>query len=100
MFTIYIFNRHWYITAGLPTVLGINTVPFLFATSETLRNRKAFPERTSLLISIAFTLFVYSLLPHKEFRFILPLLPMCLYIVSDYISRWSRKASTFVKNIS
>lgn len=88
--------RHWYFTIGLPTVLGIATVPFLFAASETLRNRVVFPERFSLLVSIFFTLVVYSLLPHKEFRFVLPLLPMCLYISADYLSRWSRKTSGWV----
>lgn len=86
-------NWHWYLTSGLPTVLGINSIPFLLAASDTIRHQRLHPERTALLISIAFTLIAYSLLAHKEFRFVLALLPMCLYIAADYLSRWSRKAS-------
>lgn len=84
---------HWYVTAGLPVVLSITTIPFLLAASQTIRSRHVFPERIALLISILFTICVFSLLPHKEFRFMLPVLPMCLYITADYLSRWSRKAS-------
>ncbi|XP_037030520.1 GPI mannosyltransferase 3 [Bradysia coprophila] len=84
---------YWYLVAGLPTVLGLTTLPFLLATIDTLLNRSTFPQRLVLLWSIVFTLAIYSLLPHKEFRFILPILPMCLYITSDYLSRWSRKAN-------
>lgn len=84
---------HWYLTAGLPTVLGITTVPFLFACSDTIRHRATFPERSALLTSVAFTLLAYSTLTHKEFRFVLALLPMCLYVTADYLARWSRKAS-------
>lgn len=87
---------HWYLTTGLPTVLGLTTVPFLFATSQTIRSRAVFPERMALLYAISFTVLVFSLLPHKEFRFMLPVLPMCLFISADYLSRWSRKASRCV----
>lgn len=85
---------HWYCSIGLPTVLGISALPFLLGVYETIRHRHIYGDRLSLLSSIAFTLFAYSLLAHKEFRFILPLLPMCLYIAGDHLSRWSRKAST------
>ncbi len=95
---IFIRSRYWYLVVGLPVVLGLTTLPFLLATGETLRNRVVFPQRTVLLWSILFTLTIYSLLPHKEFRFILPILPMCLYITSDYLSRWSRKANRYMEN--
>ncbi|XP_001864746.2 GPI mannosyltransferase 3 [Culex quinquefasciatus] len=84
---------YWYANVGLPTVLGIGTLPFLFAAVETIRNRQTFKERSILLTVITFTLVIYSLLPHKEFRFILQILPLCLYVSADYLSRWSRKAS-------
>lgn len=81
---------YWYLTTGIPTILGTITIPLLLAISETIRNRNLFPERLTLLASMVFTLVVYSLLPHKEFRFMLPILPMCLYISADYLSQWSR----------
>lgn len=85
--------RYWYLVVGLPITLGLLIFPFSLATVETLLNRSVFPQRFVLLSSIAFTLVIYSSLPHKEFRFILPILPMCLFITSDYLSRWSRKAN-------
>lgn len=84
---------YWYVNVGLPTVLGIGTLPFLLAAVETIRHRHAYKERSLLLTVILFTLVIYSLLPHKEFRFILQILPICLYVSADYLSRWSRKAS-------
>ncbi|XP_050069537.1 GPI mannosyltransferase 3 [Anopheles maculipalpis] len=85
---------YWYVYAGLPTVLGIFVLPFLLAAYDTVRHRKVYKERAILLVSVGFTVLVYSLLSHKEFRFLLPVLPMCLYITADYLVRWSRKASS------
>ncbi|XP_062561074.1 GPI mannosyltransferase 3 [Armigeres subalbatus] len=84
---------YWYVNVGLPTVLGISTLPFLLAAVETLRHRQVYKERAILLTSVLFTLVVYSMLPHKEFRFLLQILPICLYVSADFLSRWSRKAS-------
>lgn len=84
---------YWYVNVGLPTVLGIGTLPFLLSVVETVRNRQVFKERAVLLTTVVFTVTVYSLLPHKEFRFLLQILPICLYVSADYLSRWSRKAS-------
>lgn len=86
-------NWHWYIYNGLPTVLGVHSIPFLLGSFDVAHDRRQFPERFILLTSIGFTLAVYTLLAHKEARFMLALLPMCQYIGADYLSRWSRKAS-------
>lgn len=85
---------YWYLAIGLPAVLGINLLPFLAATYQVLRHRAAHHTQLLLLAIIAFTIVVYSALPHKEFRFILPLLPMVSYMVQDRLVTWSRKAST------
>lgn len=86
---------HWYFTMGLPTIMGTFVIPFVFAIIQTLRQPQMYPERMDLMYSILFTLIVYSLQPHKEFRFILPLLPICLHITTSFLSNWSRKASYF-----
>uniref|UniRef100_A0A182PZW1 Mannosyltransferase n=1 Tax=Anopheles farauti TaxID=69004 RepID=A0A182PZW1_9DIPT len=85
---------YWYLYAGLPAVLGVYVPPFLLAAYETVRHRQVYRERAILLCSVFFTVLVYSLLSHKEFRFLVPVLPMCLYITADYLARWSRKASS------
>ncbi|XP_052866537.1 GPI mannosyltransferase 3 [Anopheles cruzii] len=85
---------YWYVSTGLPIVLGVGIVPFVLACYDTVRNRQVYPQRMVLLSSILFTVALYSVLSHKEFRFLLPVLPMCLFVSSDYLSRWSRKASS------
>ncbi|XP_031641017.1 GPI mannosyltransferase 3-like [Contarinia nasturtii] len=84
---------YWYFTIGLPTVLGIVTLPFAFAVVQTLQNHTIYSDRYDLLKATAFTLAVYSFLNHKEFRFILPLLPICLHITADTLKNWSHNAS-------
>lgn len=87
---------YWYLNVGLPTILGITFVPFVFSAIQTLRHYQVYEQRLVLLTSVAVTLSVYSVLPHKEFRFLLQILPICLYIASDFLSRWSRKASVLI----
>ncbi|XP_057651282.1 GPI mannosyltransferase 3 [Diorhabda carinulata] len=86
---------HWYLSSGIPSVLGIFLLPFLLATVIVLKNIRIHPIEVVLLSTIAFTVFVYSLLPHKEFRFILPLFPMIFYMTSRFLSAWSRKSTNF-----
>ncbi|XP_059620266.1 GPI mannosyltransferase 3-like [Phlebotomus argentipes] len=85
---------HWYLSTGLPAVLGIATIPFILAIVDSLKKVSIGDSRRLILvISIGTTLVVFSALPHKEFRFILPILPMCLYLSADHLSHWSHKAS-------
>jgi len=86
---------YWYLTVGLPTVLGIGTLPFLLSAVQTIQNYKKseYETRLVLLASVAITLTVYSVLPHKEFRFLLQILPICLYISHDFLKNWSKRAS-------
>ncbi|XP_052749671.1 GPI mannosyltransferase 3 [Galleria mellonella] len=83
---------HWYITQGLPAVLGVNVLPVLASMYAILRRPKE--HKIGLLLLVAATLYValYSFISHKEFRFMLPLLPILLYLAQDVIAPWSRKA--------
>ncbi|XP_022904245.1 GPI mannosyltransferase 3 [Onthophagus taurus] len=92
---------HWYLSNGLPVLLGINFFPFIWAAFSIVKHRETAPNELVLLGTMVFTISVYSWLPHKEYRFILPLLPMALHILADYLSKWSRKANlSFVWIIS
>ncbi|XP_013111842.1 GPI mannosyltransferase 3 isoform X2 [Stomoxys calcitrans] len=87
---------YWYFTVGLPTVLGINFLPFLFGTIETIRKHESYPVRKYLLVTIVLALAVLSAVEHKEFRFVTVLMPLCFYIATDTLTRWSYKASSLV----
>lgn len=69
----------WYVYSALPVLLGLHLFPFLFACYLILRRPALFPRESIMLVVIGWTLLVYSLLSHKEFRFILPLLPLLIY---------------------
>lgn len=84
---------HWYLSSGLTAVLGIGCVPFFLAVLQTASKWNEFEDRKPILISIASTIFIYSFVSHKEFRFLLQILPLCLYLISKYLSEWSRKQS-------
>lgn len=83
---------YWYVTTGWPAVMGICIVPFLLSVVNLITGdyQPNLSIRRKLLTSILFTIFVYSLLNHKEFRFLLPVLPMAMYLVADYLSRVTR----------
>lgn len=83
---------HWYLTQGLPAVLGINLVLVLWSSINILRRPKENKVGLLLLAATALYLAVYSFIPHKEFRFVLPLLPIFTYLAQDVIVPWSWKA--------
>ncbi|KAG7305159.1 hypothetical protein JYU34_010659 [Plutella xylostella] len=84
---------HWYLTQGLPAVLGINLIPVVVAFYSVLRRPRENTQGVLLTAVVALHVALYSFIPHKEFRFVLPLLPIFLYLAQDVIVRWSRKAT-------
>ncbi|XP_046405378.1 GPI mannosyltransferase 3 [Ischnura elegans] len=86
-----IHGLYWYVFCGLPVILGVHFIPFLYKTWEVVKNKGPAIESV-LLFDIAWTTFLFSLLSHKEFRFILPVLPMALYISCRCLSKWSGPA--------
>ncbi|KAG8227894.1 hypothetical protein J437_LFUL008208 [Ladona fulva] len=86
---------YFYLFCGLPVVLGIYIVPFLYGAWVVKKNKGPAIESV-LLFDIAWTIFFFSLMSHKEFRFLLPLVPMALYICCRRMSQWSRQPSSKV----
>ncbi|KAK7913076.1 hypothetical protein WMY93_013287 [Mugilogobius chulae] len=71
---------HWYFTQGFPAVIGPHLPLFLHGCTV------AFKRYKMLLFTIIWTLIVYSLLPHKEFRFIYPVLPLCIIFCGNSLA--------------
>ncbi|CAJ1049174.1 GPI mannosyltransferase 3 [Xyrichtys novacula] len=87
---------HWYLTQGFPVVIGPHLPLFLHGCGL------AFKKYKILLASVVWTIMVYSLLPHKEFRFIYPVLPFCMLFCGvslSYLKAW-RPAAVFVLLVS
>ncbi|KAH0619758.1 hypothetical protein JD844_014015 [Phrynosoma platyrhinos] len=63
---------HWYLTQGLPVVLGPHMPFFIHGCFQAPKRHRLF------LVVVLWTVAVYSMLSHKEFRFIYPVLPLCM----------------------
>lgn len=87
----------WYVYAALPVLLGLHIFPFLFACCLIFKRSALFPRESIMLVTISWTLFVYSLLSHKEFRFILPLLPLLIYTSFAYLNRLNIRVTAKVR---
>jgi hypothetical protein len=79
----------WYILAGLPAIAGILIPLFLFEVMECLRNKMGqqqnwfnHPRDVLLVITVAYVSF-HSISGHKEFRFILPILPLVCILAGN-----------------
>ncbi|XP_058485511.1 GPI mannosyltransferase 3 [Solea solea] len=84
---------HWYLTQGFPVVMGPHLPFFLHGCSL------AFNRYKILLAAVVWTVVVYSFLPHKEFRFIFPVLPLCMIFCGKSLAslrEWRRPAAVFL----
>ncbi|XP_022100896.1 GPI mannosyltransferase 3-like isoform X2 [Acanthaster planci] len=75
---------HWYLTQGLPVMIGTHVFPFI------LGIRLAGRVYRPLVLLMIWTQFVYSLLEHKEYRFLLPLLPIAMSFCGVCFSKLSK----------
>ncbi|XP_077475875.1 GPI alpha-1,2-mannosyltransferase 3-like isoform X2 [Stigmatopora argus] len=84
------FPWHWYLTQGFPIIMGPH-LPFFFHGCYL-----AFRRHRILFVAIAWTVAIYSLLPHKELRFIYPVLPFCMIFCGvslAHMRAWRRAAA-------
>lgn len=81
---------HWLWTQGLPSVLTLQCLPILLGIFTPLR-----PALLPLITAVFYILF-HSALPHKEQRFLLPVIPLlCLYGGSFFADRRHHKLKTY-----
>lgn len=89
----------WYFFAGMPVLLGVHCLTFATGAWKALRHPAKFHRQVVMLVAIGWTVAVYSSIDHKEFRFILPLLPLftCLsaqgiFLLNSALSPLKRKS--------
>ncbi|XP_056135421.1 GPI mannosyltransferase 3 isoform X2 [Lampris incognitus] len=81
---------HWYLTQGFPAVIGPHLPLFLHGCTLASKRYRV------LLVAVVWTVLVYSCLPHKEFRFIYPVLPICMLFSGISLAKlktWRRVAA-------
>ncbi|XP_037689823.1 GPI mannosyltransferase 3 isoform X3 [Choloepus didactylus] len=84
---------HWYFSQGFPVILGTH-LPFF------IHGCFLSPKRNwILLVTVLWTLLIYSMLSHKEFRFIYPVLPFCMVFCGyslNHLKIWKKPAISFL----
>ncbi|KAL7980276.1 hypothetical protein Chor_014605 [Crotalus horridus] len=89
---------HWYFTQGLPAILGPHLPFFLHGCFSAPRKHRVF------LVVVLWTVTAYSVLRHKEFRFIYSILPICMLFCGHSLAqlkrRWRRAAVSFLLSSS
>uniref|UniRef100_A0A663LW82 Mannosyltransferase n=1 Tax=Athene cunicularia TaxID=194338 RepID=A0A663LW82_ATHCN len=84
---------HWYFTQGLPVILGTH-LPFFIHGCVLAAKRYRI-----LLVAVIWTVLVYSVPSHKEFRFIYPILPFCMVFCGyslKHLKAWKKSAASFL----
>ena len=89
---------HWYFSNALPTFfLGpLGLVPLLGGLVQSTAEAKNGPPKIFIFVLI-WSLLCYSALAHKEHRFILPLVPLCICYITYCVARFSSKREKFKK---
>lgn len=95
---------YWYIAAGLPAIAGIMTPLLLFEFVNLLKSRisnsKKVGFKNTLFIVMGMYLTLHSFSVHKEFRFIMPLLPLVCIICAYPLRSIVINHGTSIPNIS
>ncbi|XP_033737188.1 GPI mannosyltransferase 3-like [Pecten maximus] len=74
---------HWYITQGYPVIMATHLLPFILGAYKA--------KNKVLLFLIIWTIFAYSFISHKEFRFLMPVLPISMHYCGVYFQTLCRK---------
>ncbi|KAG1086988.1 hypothetical protein G6F42_020782 [Rhizopus arrhizus] len=91
---------HWYVSQGIPFIFT-TFLPFIGFGFYRIYTTPMFNRIKSLLYLSIWVVIVYSLLPHKEFRFIFPIVPLILMIAAYGIqqvgsTRWRKRIMLFL----
>ncbi|XP_055971372.1 GPI mannosyltransferase 3 [Sorex fumeus] len=84
---------HWYLSQGFPAILGTHLPFFIHGCFIAPRRSQV------LLVPVVWTMLVYSMLSHKEFRFIYAVLPFCMVFCGyslNHLKTWKKPALTFL----
>ncbi|XP_060065292.1 GPI mannosyltransferase 3-like [Ylistrum balloti] len=74
---------HWYITQGYPVIMATHLLPFILGAYKA--------KNKVLLFLVIWTIFAYSFISHKEFRFLMPILPLSMHYCGVYFQALCRR---------
>ncbi|XP_002736845.2 GPI alpha-1,2-mannosyltransferase 3-like [Saccoglossus kowalevskii] len=80
---------YWYMVTGIPIVLGTHLIPLSFGVRKAWQEKKYRP----LLYILLWTVVVYSVFSHKEFRFMSSVIPIAMLFCGISLHMYSKKIS-------
>ncbi|XP_030354301.1 GPI mannosyltransferase 3 isoform X1 [Strigops habroptila] len=90
---------HWYFTQGLPVILGTHLPFFIHGCVLAPKRYRIFLMAVIWTVLVYSVMFYYSMLSHKEFRFIYPVLPFCMVFCGyslKHLKAWKKSAASFL----
>lgn len=81
---------HWYLTAGIPAIAGILT-PFLIL--DLFAYRQWSKARRNLWLICGCYVMAHSFSEHKEFRFLLPILPLFCLLCGEGVQNFAARST-------
>ncbi|XP_008551439.1 GPI mannosyltransferase 3 [Microplitis demolitor] len=75
---------YWYLLNALPVFLLVKIFILPISIYQIIKTQKINSKPVITLGIVLWTITIYSMLPHKEHRFILPLLPLLIYICTCF----------------
>nr|XP_054754334.1 GPI mannosyltransferase 3-like [Lytechinus pictus] len=79
---------HWYFSQGFPVVIATHIPSFL------LGAKIGYKKNSLLLWAVFWTMCIYSFTSHKEFRFILPIVPICMLFCGLFMDDMYRRGKS------
>lgn len=90
---------HWYLSQGIPFILTSYLPVYIYGLYCIYQTPTIYKRIKTLIYLSIWVIFIYSLLPHKEFRFIFPIVPIFL-MISAYglqrIPKWRNRILLFL----
>lgn len=82
---------YWYFISGLPSILGPIFFVFIFTLLKEIKYFNHIDMNFKLIVTVLWVLLVFSIIDHKEQRFLLPLLPMIFFVTAQHVSMICKK---------
>jgi hypothetical protein len=85
-----------YLLKGFPTMFGLATPLVFYSAFTHARIQRSKGQTSYMLFYSIFYVAFFSLIPHKEVRFLMPILPFCILMAAECLNEQFKKRPTLV----
>ncbi|XP_065322971.1 GPI mannosyltransferase 3-like [Gordionus sp. m RMFG-2023] len=81
---------YWYMLIGIPVILGLHVLPVMY---------EFFYSKLTVISTLILSILILSIFPHKEFRFLLPIIPFFSILAGNFYAKLDNGKIAFVKKL-